>query len=390
MDSFIVDINDKLRGMLDDIEEQKQDYQGKLNQITDEIEQKLEEVKNYKEDFYNRKQTIEKMQKDISGFENDYQKMVDNLKDSELANILVSVNKEVSSKIDERKRMINKDIDAMNELVDKAEGVKDALVQLKAEKKALELCYAKLSNIKEVYSKGFEDLIEYSKKADENITIEEEEPTVEVETVEEPEADIQVTQIEEEEPVQEETQDELYGKTMQFDTLDINDDIASSYEPDIDIEPFTPDYNYDTEEMDIINLDELNAKLSNIETPSTEETEIITPEEETNIDLPVSEETNTEDGSIGDIILPSYEDEDDDLTSGFSLDEIQLASNEYDQPKEEPTIENIQVNNNVDDEADDSGFSLDESSVIGEVSEIPLEDDDDATTQLENLINFGE
>jgi len=392
MDSFIVEINDKLRGMLDDIESQKQDYSEKLEQITGEIENKLEEVKNYKEDFYNRKQTIERMQNDIAGFEHDYQQMVDKLKDTELANILVSVNKEVSSKIDERKRMINKDIDAMNELVDKAEGVKNVLVQLKAEKKALELCYSRITDMKDVYSKGFKDLIDYSENTDISTfesKIDNEDTEIDFntnETIQETPVDDEVKVVEidnnEEQPkTLDDINDELLGKTVQLDTINSEDMYTPPTLPDDeDIAPYTPDYNDDTQEMSVINLDELNAKLDG------EENVEVTPEEKDDLVLPAFEK-DEEDGSIGDIQLPTYDDEDE--TTGFSLDEIQLASNEYDQAenKTEDIVLNSTPEVSTDDEEDDSGFSLDEDA-ISSVAEIPYENDE--TTDLENLINFGE
>jgi len=363
MDSFIVDINDQLKGILEEINDKKVDYSEKLEQITTEIENRLGEVKNYKEDFYNRKQTIEKMQNDIAGFENDYQKMVDNLKDTELANILVSVNKEVSSKIDERKRMINKDIDAMNEIVDKAEEVKNILVQLKAEKKALELCFEKITNIQDVYSKGFDNLIKYSETGELD-QIEAKQVEIKNETKEisfDDEEDVQPVTYEQPKTL-DEINDDLLGKTVQLDTISEPTDYTPEtfdYTPEIDtdnIEPFTPDYDYESEDMSVISQDELNTQVSETKEEPVEEDE-------------------------EDIILPNYED--DDATSGFSLDEIQLASDKYDE-ENELNLNDIELSN--DDDDDDSGFSLDESDV-NNISEIPVENDE--TTNLENLINFG-
>ena len=60
------------------------------------------------------------MNADIVGFSEDYKKLVERFKDDELANILIAANKEISLKIEERKRKIIKDKASMNELVEKA------------------------------------------------------------------------------------------------------------------------------------------------------------------------------------------------------------------------------------------------------------------------------
>ena len=375
MDNFIVDINDKLRGMLDDISDQKNDYLEKLNQITNEIENKLQEVKDYKADFYNRKTSIEKMQQDISDFENDYQNLVDKFKNDELANILIAANKEISSKIDERKRKINKDIDAMNELVDKAENVKEILVKLKAEKKALELCFAKISDLEKVYSNGFNELINYSENNHE--TIKEIKPDYDIETVTKDIDDIKTDEIE---PVVESTNEGSLDKTMQFDTLSLNEDINLNLPSENESEPFTPTYS--NEDEDLLNLNDIVASTVEentvTEAPTFENNDVVADEDDDNITLPSFQEENTVNDDDLKIELPSYED--DDATSGFSLDEIQLASDEY----EKIPVAGESYDEDEDDD-DDSGFSLDESSLNQEVSSM-----NDETTDLENLINFGE
>ena len=101
---------------------------------------------------------------DIEGFEADYQNLVDRFKDDELANILIAANKEISAKIDERKRKIAKDKLAMNELIEKAELSKNKLVKITAEKKALELCLAKILDAYEFYSRALTQVIEYTQE----------------------------------------------------------------------------------------------------------------------------------------------------------------------------------------------------------------------------------
>lgn len=162
MDNLINETNQRLQDVIDNLTTIKREYENKLNSSNKEIEVELGKVKKYKEDFFIAKQKIEKMNSDIEGFEADYQNLVDRFKDDELANILIAANKEISAKIDERKRKIAKDKISMNELVEKAELSKDKLVKLTAEKRALELCLAKILDSYEFYTKALSQIIDYS------------------------------------------------------------------------------------------------------------------------------------------------------------------------------------------------------------------------------------
>lgn len=162
MDNLVNETNTRLQEIIDNLTTIKEEYEKKLSANSKEIDQELEQVKKYKEDFFTSKEKIEKMNSDIEGFEQDYQNLVDRFKDDELANILIAANKEISSKIEERKRKILNDKAAMNSLVEKAEVVKKKLVKLTAEKKALELCFEKISDAYNYYTKVLGEIIEYS------------------------------------------------------------------------------------------------------------------------------------------------------------------------------------------------------------------------------------
>lgn len=138
MDNLISETNTRLQEIIDNLTTIKTEYENKLRRSSREIDVELDKVNKYKEDFFVAKQKIEKMNSDIEGFEADYQNLVERFKDDELANILIAANKEISAKIDERKRKIARDKLAMNELIEKAELSKNKLVKITAEKKALE------------------------------------------------------------------------------------------------------------------------------------------------------------------------------------------------------------------------------------------------------------
>lgn len=171
MENLIIETNARLQDVINNLLVIKQEYEKKLDTNTKEMDEQLKKVDAYREDFFSSKEKIEKMNSDIEGFEEDYQKLVERFKDDELANILVAANKEISAKIEERKRKIVKDRQAMNELVGKAEEVKKKLVKLTAEKKALELCLDKINDSYEFYSKSLGQIIEYSSDNQDNLCV---------------------------------------------------------------------------------------------------------------------------------------------------------------------------------------------------------------------------
>ena len=169
MDNLVSETNKRLQKIIDDLKLIKDEYESKLDNTNKEIESEMQKVKTYKENFFASKEKIEKMNSDIAGFEQDYQNLVEKFKDDELANILVAANKEVTLKIEERKRKIVQDKAEMNELVNKAEKVKQRLVKLTAEKKALEVCLNNIIDSFEYYKKELINIIEYSNNNQSNL-----------------------------------------------------------------------------------------------------------------------------------------------------------------------------------------------------------------------------
>ena len=169
MDNLVSETNAKLESVIENLETIKKEYEKKLKANDKEINAELSKVKKYKKDFFLAKEKVEKMNSDIEGFSEDYKKLVERFKDDELANILVAANKEISLKIEERKRKIIKDKASMNELVEKAEKVKEKLVTLTQEKTALESCYVKICDSEEYYRRSLNEIIDYANENKDNL-----------------------------------------------------------------------------------------------------------------------------------------------------------------------------------------------------------------------------
>lgn len=169
MDNLVSETNAKLESVIENLETIKKEYEKKLKANDKEINAELSKVRKYKKDFFLAKEKVEKMNSDIEGFSEDYKKLVERFKDDELANILVAANKEISLKIEERKRKIIKDKASMNELVEKAEKVKEKLVTLTQEKNALESCYVKICDSEEYYRRSLNEIIDYANENKDNL-----------------------------------------------------------------------------------------------------------------------------------------------------------------------------------------------------------------------------
>lgn len=260
MDNLVSETNARLEEIIDNLATIKKEYEKKLKANDKEINAELSKVKKYKKDFFSAKEKVEKMNADIEGFSEDYKNLVERFKDDELANILVAANKEISLKIDERKRKIIKDKAEMNELVEKAEKVKEKLMTLTQEKNALEECFVKISDSEEYYRRSLNEIIDYSNEHKDNLCSYFEDANAIIESAkDEKQEDMEEEPIEfdltkEVEETNEDTKEESEEKDEEFNDEDfiLNNDID-----DKEIEEFT------LEEIPS-DFDEIDTKLDNI------------------------------------------------------------------------------------------------------------------------------
>lgn len=164
MDNLIQETNTKLKNIIEDLSALKNEYEDKVNVISQSIDKELAAVKKYKEDFFTAKEKIEKANDDIKDFEKDYQSLVEKFNGESLAGILLSANKEINSKIEENKMKIAQDRKDINALIAKAEVAKAKLVKLTAEKKILKIRLSKITEAYNYYVNSINEIIENSKK----------------------------------------------------------------------------------------------------------------------------------------------------------------------------------------------------------------------------------
>lgn len=324
MDNLINETNQRLQEIIDNLTTIKKEYENKLDTSNKEIEIELGKVRKYKEDFFIAKEKIEKMNSDIEGFEEDYQSLVDRFKDDELANILISANKEISAKIDERKRKIAKDKIEMNELVEKAELSKNKLVKLTAQKRALELCLAKILDAYEFYTKALGQIITYSIDNATNLSA----------CFHEQSEDFKLNFAKQNEVINEDTDDESDNNEVKFIIEDTDEDLDSE-----DIE----------EESETENVQE---QSSEIEIDEDDDEELIQEEDITIDDDDLEEKTNDDQDDMN--VSDEELDIDDDINIDTDDIEIEAIKEEDLELSEEDIATVINLDDSIEVDDDDS------------------------------------
>ena len=121
MDNAIKETNKKLEEIVKILNENKEKYQTKYNDINKVINQKLEQVKNYKEDYYTAKEKIDnwfKIQIDqISLKMQDLQKEIENLLIEESMSSNRYEKEDILKKAAEKKKQLDKQQDGIGEKV---------------------------------------------------------------------------------------------------------------------------------------------------------------------------------------------------------------------------------------------------------------------------------
>lgn len=422
MENLINETNGKLQDIITNLSGILDEYKKKLDNNAKDIENELATVQNYRLEFFKSKEKIEKMNADIEGFEEDYKKLVERFKDDELANILVAANKEISAKIDERKKQIAKDRLAMNDIVKKAEDVKGKLVKLNAEKKALELCLEKILDSHEFYSKALEKVIEYTETHQDNLCACFYDETISDMLANEAHNDdysideLHITKdeyviVDKDDEVVNEVEEELTN--VEIDSIEEDDDDDNTNGDPIELGDVDDDDDLTEVHEDIIeeeNEEEIEETTEEVDDESEDSEEIKDDdkdnEENINIDdihieialIPDDEEEDFEDEKI--IIEDTDEDENDiDLDETiFEVEDIDFdeddLSNDLDIEKvAEIVLEEIE-NTPVGEDLD--GSILDDHSIEGNEHEVvtdnlPIQDVDlNDELDLENLINFND
>ena len=345
----INEINERLKSILNDLSNEKDELSSALEVVQQRIDSKIDEAKGYKTNVDDYKANIASLEEEIASFEKDLNDLKENYGNKGLYAIVEVGTKEINAKIVSKQKEIAKQVEKINELTDRARTIKELLINLKKDKKDKKDRFDSVSIALEYYSGELNRIIEYSENNSESLVylpITDEEVETDVPIIDEPIDDSpvfdEIASIDKEESSEdtdetseEKKDDEVEGKETT--------DTKISDESDLDKKEETPELESDSSlflKDEDMNLDSFDSKFDfklddnqNIFDDKTSEEDLIKEEdlEDTHFDDTISSLFATQkDDTIDFKTLNDSIDKEYENIFGKSLDSDEDKSSEVD------------------------------------------------------------
>ena len=185
----INEINGRLKSILNDLSNEKDELSSALEVVQQRIDSKIDEAKGYKTNVDEYKAHIAGLEEEIASFEKDLNDLKENYGNKGLDAIVEVGTKEINAKIVSKQKEIAKQVEKINELTDRARTIKELLINLKKDKKDKKDRFDSVSIALEYYSGELNKIIEYSENNSESLVylpITDEEVETEVPIIDEP------------------------------------------------------------------------------------------------------------------------------------------------------------------------------------------------------------
>lgn len=185
----INEINGKLKSILNELSNEKDELSSALEVVQQRIDSKIDEAKGYKTNVDEYKAHIAGLEDEIASFEKDLNDLKENYGNKGLDAIVEVGTKEINAKIVSKQKEIAKQVEKINELTDRARTIKELLINLKKDKKDKKDRFDSVSIALEYYSGELNKIIEYSENNSESLVylpITDEEVETEVPIIDEP------------------------------------------------------------------------------------------------------------------------------------------------------------------------------------------------------------
>lgn len=185
----INEINGKLKSILNELSNEKDELSSALEVVQQRIDSKIDEAKGYKTNVDEYKAHIAGLEEEIASFEKDLNDLKENYGNKGLDAIVEVGTKEINAKIVSKQKEIAKQVEKINELTDRARTIKELLINLKKDKKDKKDRFDSVSIALEYYSGELNKIIEYSENNSESLVylpITDEEVETEVPIIDEP------------------------------------------------------------------------------------------------------------------------------------------------------------------------------------------------------------
>lgn len=185
----INEINGRLKSILNDLSNEKDELSSALEVVQQRIDSKIDEAKGYKTNVDEYKAHIAGLEEEIASFEKDLNDLKENYGNKGLDAIVEVGTKEINAKIVSKQKEIAKQVEKINELTDRARTIKELLINLKKDKKDKKDRFDSVSIALEYYSSELNKIIEYSENNSESLVylpITDEEVETDVPIIDEP------------------------------------------------------------------------------------------------------------------------------------------------------------------------------------------------------------
>ena len=185
----INEINGKLKSILNELSNEKDELSSALEVVQQRIDSKIDEAKGYKTNVDEYKAHIAGLEDEIASFEKDLNDLKENYGNKGLDAIVEVGTKEINAKIVSKQKEIAKQVEKINELTDRARTIKELLINLKKDKKDKKDRFDSVSIALEYYSGELNKIIEYSENNSESLVylpITDEEVETDVPIIDEP------------------------------------------------------------------------------------------------------------------------------------------------------------------------------------------------------------
>ena len=160
MEKMIGVINDNLKSVISGIKSHRVDTEKELARVNKEIEDKAGIARQYGISVDDSKSVIASLEEEIHGFENDLVELSDKFKN--FKELLATGNKEISNKILEKRTLISKETQNIKDITEKAEALKNEIIELEDNKEKLEGELKKAKVLEKYYESSINSIIDYS------------------------------------------------------------------------------------------------------------------------------------------------------------------------------------------------------------------------------------
>lgn len=164
MEKMIKVINDNLRSVINGIKVHKADTEKTLAAIKADMDAKILIANEYKLNVENSRMIISNLENEISGLEKDLSDLNVKFGSKDFREILAAGNKEINTKIIEKRAQISEQSQRIAELTEKARLLKTNLIKLKEKKISTETTLGKDIILEQYYETRINEIIEYSEE----------------------------------------------------------------------------------------------------------------------------------------------------------------------------------------------------------------------------------